>query len=336
MKIVVDSLGGDHAPLAVLEGCAEALKQSKELTLVIAGRKEEIEAELTKRKADLSRVEILPAKDMILNTDHPSTFFREKPEASLSLCVEALRKRDDIDGMVSAGPTGAILTGAMLRVGRIPGVIRPALLASLPTRKGGLVRILDAGANMDCKPEYLLQFAIMGDAYLRNIGVENPRIALLNVGKEDGKGNDLTKEAFALLKQTKLNFVGSVEGDGILNGDCDLIVTDGFSGNVALKSIEGGCFYVKDLFKDAISGNIFAKFGALFQLKGLKKAKVPFTHARSACAPMLGVKKPVLKCHGKSLGPTFAATILQAEQLAKNDMNGSIASSLSQGETKEN
>lgn len=328
MKIIVDTLGGDHAPLAVFQGALDAMEKDKELQLILVGKKEEINSYFEQHKGDLSRIEIIEADEAVLNTDHPSTFFKEKPNCSLARCFEALRTREDIDAMVSAGPTGAILTGTVLRIGRIPGVARPALMATIPTRPGPLCRVIDVGANMDCKPEYLYQFAVMADAYLKAIGIDNPRIGLLNVGAEEGKGDELAKAAFPLLKESGLNFVGNVEGDHVLRGEADAVVCDGFSGNVWVKSLEEACKYVSDLFKEAVAGNPLAKFGALFQLKGLKKAKVPFEMSRKACAPLLGAKKIIVKAHGKAEADSIMLTILEAAKLVREGLIEKIATAM--------
>lgn len=328
MKIIVDVLGGDNAPKAVLEGVVNALKKESDLELILVGPKEAIEKALAEGGIDPKRVEVIHSELAVTNSDHPSLFIKQKPGSSLALCFETLRRRDDIDGMVSAGPTGALLTGTVLRIGRLPGVARPALLATLPTRGGHFVRLVDAGANMDCKSEYLVQFALMADAYLKLLGIESPRIATLSVGQEEGKGNELVKETYAALKQTNLNFVGNVEGDHVLKDEADVVVCDGFAGNVFLKSLEEGAYFISDLFKAALYRNIFTKLGALLQLKGLKKVKEPFNHARKACAPLLGAKKLVLKCHGKSEAETFEATILEGSRLTKLGLQQKIAAAI--------
>ena len=328
MKILVDTLGGDNAPAAVLAGAVSALQKESDLFLVLAGKEEDIKPAMEKAGIPSERYEILPATEAVLNTDHPATFLKEKPNSSLSVGFDALRKRDDIDGMISAGPTGALLTGAVLKVGRLPGVGRPALMATLPTRKETFVRLIDAGANMDCKPEYLLQFAIMADTYLKMNGLDNPRIALLSVGQEEGKGNELTKAVYPLLKESGLNFVGNIEGDHVLKGEADIVVADGFSGNVFLKATEEGALFISDLFKGAIFHNFFTKIGALFMAKHLKAVKKPFDHARKSSAPLLGTKKLVLKCHGKSEAETFEATILEAVKLTKQRFIESMQNAL--------
>ena len=329
MKILVDVLGGDNAPKAVLEGAVNALKKEAELHLVLVGPKQAIEDTMKQAAIPEERYTVIPSEEAVLNTDHPSLFLKQKPNSSMALCFDALRKSEDIDAMVSAGPTGALLTGTVLRIGRLPGVSRPALIATLPTRNGSFVRLCDAGANMDCKAEYLVQFALMADVYLRLIGVENPRIATLSVGQEEGKGNEVVKETYQSLKQLPLNFVGNIEGDHVLRGESDLVVCDGFAGNVFLKSLEEGATFIGDLCKEALYRNIFTKLGALLQLKGLKKVKEPFNHARKACAPLLGAKKLVLKCHGKAEAETFEATILEGARLTKLGLQEKIAAAIS-------
>ena len=328
MNVLVDVLGGDKAPQAVLEGAASALVKESDLHLILVGPTEKIKEVMNRSSISESRYEIIHSEEAVLNTDHPSLFIKQKPNCSMALCFEVLRKREDIDAMISAGPTGALLTGTVLRIGRLPGVSRPALIATLPTRGGKFVRLVDAGANMDCKSDYLVQFAFMADCYLKLLGNDSPRVATLSVGQEEGKGNEVVKETYSILKNSGLNFVGNVEGDHVLKDEADIVVCDGFAGNVFLKSLEEGAYFISDLFKAALYKNIFTKLGALLQLKGLKKVKEPFNHANKACAPLLGAKKLVLKCHGKSEAETFEATILEASRLSKLGLQEKIAAAV--------
>lgn len=329
MKIIVDGLGGDKAPESVIKGVAAALKQSAELQIVLVCPVEDFKKRLAELGADTSRIEFIQADDVVLNSDHPAAFLKTKPTSTMAVCIEALRSREDIDGMVSAGPTGAILTGAVLRIGRLEGVSRPALITTLPTKKEGKsVRVLDCGANMDCKPEYLLQFAQMGTAYLKILGIENPKVGLLNVGSEEGKGNELSKASFPLLKESNIDFYGNIEADHVLDGDVDLVTTDGFAGNVYLKSMEGASFFTIDLFKAALKRNIWSKLGALMQRKGLKKVSKTFSAAVSSCAPLLGTKKLIVKTHGKATETNIAATILETQRFAKEGLLDKVSESL--------
>ena len=330
MKIMVDILGGDNAPAAPLEGCKQALKQRSDLEIVALGEKKGIESFFQNEPDLLKRIEIIECDGAVTNSDHPATFLKEKPNCTLAKGFESFRVRDDIDALVSSGPTGAILTGTVLRLGRIPGIARPALLSTFPTKSGGMCRLLDTGANMDCKPEYLVQFAKMADIYLKLLGVKNPRVALLSVGMEEGKGNELVKETFPLLKESGLNFVGNIEADRAFDDLVDIIVCDGFSGNVFAKAIEGSALYIAGLFKEALTANIFAKFGALFQLSGIKKAKAPFKYAQRACAPLLGAKKLVLKAHGKAGADTMYETIDEACKLVEGKLIDSITDAVKQ------
>lgn len=334
MKILLDALGGDKAPKEPIEGAISALKAHEDLFLILAGKKEDIVPEFNKAGIEESRYEILEAQEAVLNTDHPATFLKEKPCSSLALCFNALRTRDDIDGMVSAGPTGALLTGSVLKIGRLPGVLRPALIAALPNRKDKFTYLIDAGANMDSKPEYLLQFAIMSTIYLESIGQEKPSIALLSVGQEEGKGNELTKAAYAMLKESGLNFVGNIEADHVLKGEADVVVADGFAGNVFLKASEEGFMFVSSLFKSVFKKNLLTKLGALFMLKHLKKVKEPFNKALKSSAPLLGTKKLVVKCHGKSDAETFLSAINHTIALSQSGFVSKIEQALKKNDSE--
>lgn len=325
MKVLLDAMGGDNAPEEIILGAARALEHNKDLTLVIVGDKDKVTPLFSKYKMPSSRVEFIPSTEVVLNTDHPASFLREKPNSSLALGFTALGKREDISALVTAGPTGAVLTGSIFKIGRIPGVKRPALMATFPTRKEKvLCRLLDAGANMDCKSEYLLQFALMADSYLKAIGIDNPRVGLLNVGAEEGKGNELAKATYPLLKKSGLNFVGNIEADHILKAEADVVVCDGFWGNVYCKAIEDTAYWMSDLFKGALFHSFWTKLGCAFQFRQLKKVKEPISYANKACAPMLGVKKLVLKCHGKAKADSIELTIEEAMSLARNNLIGKI------------
>ena len=328
MKILVDALGGDNAPQAVLEGAAKALGSRKDLNLVIVGPAEDCKARLAKLGADLTRAEFLNAKEAVLNTDHPAMFLKQKPESTLAIAYDALRKRDDIDGMLTAGPTGAVLTGAVLRLGRIQGIERPGLITTLPTKNDSYVRVIDSGANMDCKPQYLYQFAVMAATYLKCVGIANPRVSLLNVGAEEGKGDELSKETYVMLKRSSLNFVGNIEADHVLDGTTDIVTCDGFAGNVFLKGSEGAFYFMKDKMKIAMAGTFIRKIGALFQLKGIKDATKPFAMVKRGCAPLLGTKKLVVKAHGKSTADVFEGTILETAKLAEKNLIQKIEAAL--------
>ena len=241
MKIILDAFGGDYAPAEVIAGGLDALAKRRDLSLIFAGKEAEIEAVFKGRSYDAGRVEILNAPEVISCEEEPTAAIKRKPDSSLCVGFRRLKEDEAVKGFVSAGSTGAFLVGATLKLGRIKGISRPALCPVLPTEKDGKqVLLLDAGANADCKPINLLQFALMGAAYAEAQGVVAPKVALLSNGTEDTKGNALNREVFPLLKDAGINFVGNMEARDILSGETDVVVTDGFAGNVALKSLEGG------------------------------------------------------------------------------------------------
>lgn len=328
MKIVVDAFGGDYAPDEILMGCAMALEARADLNLVITGDEKTIRDQLTAYNADLNRVEIVHAPDIITNNEHPVSAVRNKLDSSLVKAFDLLRTRDDISAFVGAGSTGATLAGATLRLGRIDGVSRPALAPILPTKTGKNVLLIDCGANMDSKPINLVHFAQMGTEYMKAMGYDNPRVALLNVGVEEGKGNDLTKEAFNLLKDCGVNFIGNMEAREVLSGDADIVVCDGFAGNVLLKATEGAALFMMGEVKKAIKGGFWSKVGALFQKRAFKQLKQTMNYNEAGGAPFLGVKKVVVKSHGDSKAKTICNSIMQAGNLVDKDMVNRIKDSV--------
>lgn len=340
MKIIVDCLGGDNAPEAIIDGVIECARKRSDINFILVGPEKLLKDKVLSSKLSSKRFEIVDAQFNVTNDDIPISVIKDKKESSLGKCLEKIKEDDSIDGLFTCASTGATLTGSIFKIGRLENVFRPALVATLPTRKNKFVRILDAGANVDCKSEYLHQFAIMGSDLAKAYGIDKPKIGLLSVGMEDEKGNSLTHEVFQMLKNDKeLNFIGNIEGDRILDGDCDIVVCDGFDGNVLVKGIEGSCYFVSDAFTKAIKKNLITKFGALFQLKELKKVKKIFAVANEACSPLLGIKKLVVKAHGKSKANNVSACLLQEADLVDrnliNVMNESLSRNLSI-EKKEN
>ncbi|MDE7295870.1 MAG: phosphate acyltransferase PlsX, partial [Clostridia bacterium] len=241
LKIVVDAMGGDNAPAEIVKGAVLALKERKDFTLVLTGDENLVRNELQKYDYDTSRVEIVHCTEVITNDDVPTHAVRSKRDSSLVVGLKLLKEHADVGGFVSAGSTGAVLTGGIMYVGRIKGVLRPALCPGIPNVHGGRTLLCDCGANAECKPAYLAQFGVMASAYAKAaFGVQAPRVGLLTNGTEEHKGDTLHQEAHQLLKQTQgIDFVGNIEGRDIMYGDVDVAVSDGFSGNVALKAIEG-------------------------------------------------------------------------------------------------
>ena len=322
MKVVVDAFGGDNAPLEVVEGAVMAVKQNKDLTVVLTGDETKIK-EILKERTE--RIEIVDAKDVITNDDVPTLAIRQKKDSSMVRAFDMLKENDDVIGLVSAGSTGAVLSGVIMKIGRIKGISRPALCPILPTIVDGRsVVICDCGANVDCKSENLLHFAIMASVfYSITNGVENPKVALLNNGAEEHKGNELTKTTYPLMKTLPINFVGNVEAREVMSGNVDVIVTDGFAGNVLLKSVEGTAKAMSQMLKKDAKKNVFHMLGALMMGKfnGLKNK---MDMDKYGGAPFLGCKKLVVKTHGSANRENFKNTILQVVKLYENKMNEKI------------
>ena len=311
MKIVIDAMGGDNAPREIIKGAIGALQQRRGFSIVFTGNEEVIAKELSLYSYDKSRVEVKHACEVITNNEAPATAVRSKRDSSLVVGLKTLKEDEEAGAFISAGSTGAVLAGGIMYLGRIPGVKRPALCPAIPNVRGGMTLLCDAGANADCKPEYLAQFAVMATAYGKAAyGMDNPKVGLLNNGTEDHKGDIMHLEAFALLKETKgINFVGNVEGRDIMFGDSDIVVADGFSGNVALKSAEGCGKTVGAILKQEFSK---AKMRYLIARKQIEKVKTILDYNRSGGAIFLGLKKTVVKAHGSSKAETITATVLQA------------------------
>ncbi len=311
MKIVIDAMGGDNAPREIIKGAIGALQQRGGFSIVFTGNEEVITKELSLYSYDKSRVEVKHACEVITNNEAPATAVRSKRDSSLVVGLKTLKEDEEAGAFISAGSTGAVLAGGIMYLGRIPGVKRPALCPAIPNVRGGMTLLCDAGANADCKPEYLAQFAVMATAYGKAAyGMDNPKVGLLNNGTEDHKGDIMHQEAFAILKETKgINFVGNVEGRDIMFGDSDIVVADGFSGNVALKSAEGCGKTVGAILKQEFSK---AKMRYLIARKQIEKVKTILDYNRSGGAIFLGLKKTVVKAHGSSKAETITVTVLQA------------------------
>ncbi len=336
MKIILDAFGGDYAPAEVIAGGLDALAKRRDLSLIFAGKEAEIEAVLKGRSYDAGRVEILNAPEVISCEEEPTAAIKRKPDSSLCVGFRRLKEDEAVKGFVSAGSTGAFLVGATLKLGRIKGISRPALCPVLPTEKDGKqVLLLDAGANADCKPINLLQFALMGAAYAEAQGVVAPKVALLSNGTEDTKGNALNREVFPLLKDAGINFVGNMEARDILSGETDVVVTDGFAGNVALKSLEGGIASLMTVMKQEIMSTLKGKIGGLLLKDAFRAIKNKMDYNKQGGAVFLGVEKVVVKAHGSSKAVAVSNAVLQAAEAADRDIIGKIKLKLadSTGET---
>ncbi len=319
MKILVDAFGGDNAPGEIVAGAVAALARNKDFTLGLTGKTAEIERVLSALTYDKSRVEIIDAPSVITCEEEPALAVRQKADSSMVVAFRLLRE-NAADAFVSAGSSGALLVGSTLKVGRIKGVNRPALCPVLPTvKEGKKVLLLDAGANADCKAVNLVQFAVMGGVYAKAaLGVKTPKIALLSNGTEDKKGNQLNHEAFPQLKALKnVEFVGNIEARDIMSGDYDVVVADGFSGNVALKSMEGTISSLFSLMKAEFMSTARGKLGALMLRKSFKNLKNSLDYNKYGGAVFLGVDKVVVKAHGSAKRESIENAVLQAAEAVK-------------------
>lgn len=320
MKIAIDCLGGDHSPAANVGGALLALEDFSDLAVVLYGDETAIKAELSGKTYPVERVEIVNAPEAVDGNDKPIDAIRMKKDSSMIRAVKDLRENDEIKALVSCGATGILVGASILRIGRLEGVRRPAFCPVLPTMNGGIVGVCDSGANIDASAEQLKQNAIMGSAYLsRAYGIEKPRVALLNVGTEEEKGDDIRREAYKLLKEEKsVNFVGNMESRDLLSGKYDLVVCDGFSGNVLIKSTEGACLEMLKRLKKDITSSFWNKIGALFMLKTFKKEKAFMDYRNYGGSVLLGLEKIVVKGHGSSNAVAVRKCIGQAYKTAQN------------------
>ena len=316
MRIAIDGMGGDNAPQAVVNGVIQALNEFNDLEFYITGPEDVIKEQLKKENYTGDKITIIDAKEVISTNEHPVMAIRKKKDSSLCKAL-SLVKEKKCDAVLSAGSTGAFLAGCNFIVGRIKGVKRPALAPIMPGKKGPFM-VVDAGANVDCKPEYLVQFAHMGREYYKGVlKAEDPTIGLVNIGVEEEKGNELTKNTYQLLKEEKgLNFVGNVEPRDVTLGDTHVLVCDGFVGNTILKMYEGTASTVLKIIKDEmLSSGITAKIGALLLKPVFNSIKKKFDYKEYGGAPFLGVDGICIKAHGSSDGRAFKNAIRQSKKI---------------------
>ncbi|MBQ8910296.1 MAG: phosphate acyltransferase PlsX [Oscillospiraceae bacterium] len=333
MKIILDAMGGDHAPEAPVMGAIQAAKAyHAQITLV--GRGQEILDILKKNGiSDLpDGIQVANADDVVDMHDDPAEAVRKKKNSSMMVGLRMLSEGQG-DAFVSAGSTGALLSGATLIVKRVKGVRRAAMGPAMPNKAGGKTIILDCGANAECTPEFLLQFGLIGSLYAKKyLGVADPKIGLLNIGTEDTKGTPLQKEAYALLKDAGdrgiLNFVGNVEARDVPLGAVDVVVCDGFAGNVLLKSIEGTAMFMGSLVKKIFKKNLFTGLGYLFCKSGVNDLKKMLDYREIGGTPFLGIKKPVIKAHGSSDALAFCNAVKQAMDAAASDISQELEQGL--------
>ena len=318
MVVVVDGMGGDFSPNAVVEGCIAAIKEY-DINILITGSEDLIREELKKHTYDTNKIKIINATEVIHVSEHPVMALKRKKDSSLVRALN-LVKSGEADAVISAGSTGAFLAGCTLIVGRIKGIDRPALAPVMPGKKMPFM-IIDCGANAECKPNYLLQFGIMGKIYFENIlNVVNPSVGLVNIGTEEEKGNELSKATFKLLKEANLNFVGNVEAREIPTGDVNVLVCDGFTGNVILKLYEGTVATIFDLLKTSIMASFRTKIGGMLLKPVFKKFKKDFDYKEYGGAAFLGVNGICIKAHGSSDAKAFKNAIKQATIFYDNNV----------------
>ncbi len=332
MKILIDGMGGDYAPEEIVKGAIKAASEISE-TVVIIGPEEEIEEQLRANRWKGDNIEVVNATEVITNEEHPAMAVRKKKDSTIVKGMNML-KEGEADIFISGGSTGALLAGGLVTLGRIKGIKRPAIAAWFPRAgKEGVTLLLDCGASVEAKPDYIYQYGIMGSIFVKGItGNEAPVVKLLNVGAEEGKGDDLHKTAYDLLKNSNLNFQGNIEARDVIFGETDVVVTDGFSGNIYLKSSEGMSLAIMGEFKHKLTEGIVAKAGAMLAYSKIKEIKQVFDYSDAGGAPILGLKGAVLKIHGNSKATEVYYAIHRAVDYVDNNITGMIAEAIGKSE----
>ncbi|TAN64170.1 phosphate acyltransferase PlsX [bacterium] len=320
MKIAVDAMGGDYAPAAVVEGSVQA-SDELDIPIILVGDREKVEAELKRLGAGgNAKITVRHASEVVAMDESPAKAIRRKKDSSLRVCFDIVKK-GEASAVVSAGNSGAAMAAGMFLFKKLDGVDRPAIAVTLPTKKDPAV-LLDVGGNVDCKPLHLVQFALMGEVYARcMLGKDRPRVGLLSNGEEEGKGNELTRETNALLKKTSINYIGYVEGRDIYRGDVDVVVADGFVGNVVLKLSEGLVDAVTSMLKEEIMASIPSKIGYFLAKTAFKKLKKKVDYAEYGGAPLLGVDGVCMISHGRSNPTAIKNAVIRAYEFTKNNVN---------------
>ena len=340
MKILIDAMGGDNSPDEIIKGCVQTVDEL-ESEIILIGDESKINEKVKDFYGKDSIAEVNPkltvknASEVISNHESPTEAIRSKKDSSMVVGFKMLKDGEG-DVFISAGSTGAFMAGGLLLVGRIKGIDRPALCPILPSHSGKGFMLIDSGANTNCRPNNLLQFAQMGSVYMKNVKhIENPVVGLLNIGAEEGKGNDLMKETYIKLDEDEsINFYGNVEGRYMFDDDVDVVVTDGFTGNVALKTIEGMGLMITKLLKEELTKSWWSSFLTLLLKPYLKKFKKRMDYSEYGGALLLGIKKPMVKCHGSANAKIVEFTLHQAEEFAKNNVVQGIETIISKEDKK--
>lgn len=323
MKVVIDAMGGDNAPFVTVEGAVQAVK-SYDVSIILTGNQPLLEGELSKYEYPKEKIEVIHCTEQVTNEDKPVIAIRKKKDSSMVVGLKLVKEKK-ADAIISAGNTGALLAGGLLILGRIKGIDRPALAPVYPTTKGMSV-LIDGGANADCKPKNFLEFGIMGSIYSEKVlNVKNPKVCTANIGIEEEKGNDIVKEAHKLCKEGPFNFQGNVEARDIPSGYADVIVCDGFTGNIILKLTEGLASSIFSILKQEFVKNTFRKIGALLLKSGLQDFKERFDYTEYGGAPFLGVNGILIKAHGSSDGKAIKNAVKQASKFVNNKVIENIA-----------
>lgn len=328
IKVAVDAMGGDHAPMEIVKGAVEAVGRREGLKVFLVGKEKEVKAELQKYPYDPSKIEVVAASEVIEMAEPPVQAIRTKKDSSIVVAMKMVKNKE-ADAFVGAGSTGAVLVGGQLIVGRIKGVERPPLAPLLPTEKGASL-LIDCGANVDARPSHLVQFAKMGSIYMEHVmGIQKPRVAIVNIGAEEEKGNALVKETFPLLKECKdIHFIGSIEARDIPSGYADVIVCEAFAGNIILKLYEGVGATLISMVKKGMMTSLRSKIGALLVKPALKTTLKRFDTSQYGGAPLLGLKGLVVKTHGSSTSTEVCNSILQCVTFTEQQINEKISAKI--------
>ena len=324
VRVVVDAMGGDNAPGEIVKGAVQAVQAEKDIKVFLVGRQDAVNAELAKYTYDKEKIEVVHAEEVIEMAEPPVNAIRKKKQSSLVIGMNMI-KHQEADAIVTAGSTGATLVGGQVLVGRIKGIERPPLAPLVPTEKG-VSLLIDCGANVDARPSHLVQFAQIGSICMENIvGIKNPRVAILNIGAEEEKGNQLVKETFPLLKECPgINFIGSIEAREIPHGGADVIVCEAFAGNIVLKLYEGVAATLLSKVKEGLMSSLRSKIGALLIKPALKQTLKSFDASQYGGAPLLGLNGLVVKTHGSAKAIDVKNSILQCVTFKQQDINGKI------------
>lgn len=319
MKIVVDGMGGDKGSKEVVKGVILALKEKEDIEVIIVGQEEKLSKIIKEMGYSNERLKIVNADEVIEMTDEPMIAVREKKNSSINVGLDLVKSKQG-DAFISSGNTGALISASQLKLRRIKGILRPAIATVFPSKTGHIV-FMDVGANADTKPEYINQFAIMGSEFAKEIlNINFPKVSLLNIGSEEGKGNEITRQAYELLKKNKsITFTGNIESREMMSGETDVVVSDGFTGNMVLKTSEGVANYIFSMLKEEIQKSFFSKIGVFFLKKSLRKMKNKLDSSEYGGALFLGLNGISIKAHGNSDCMGIKNAIIVADNFAKNN-----------------